>query len=106
VTDKTFVMIIEAAMEDARRMDAPLSVRLKTVADKVRELSPDFADIVDRPVARLAGNGAGMSAPRPGDAKAPFLLPSSRSANGCPNSSNTVRISGATSSKRRPMVGA
>src|SRR5271165_4763659 len=75
VTEKTFVEILQAATEDARRMDAPLSVRLQTVADKVRELSPAFADVVERLVARLADNGVGVTAPRPGELMPPFLLP-------------------------------
>jgi hypothetical protein len=40
MTEKTFAEILSAATEEARRMDAPLSVRLQTVADKVRELTP------------------------------------------------------------------
>jgi peroxiredoxin len=75
VTEKTFAEILDAATEDARRMDAPLSVRLQTVADKIRELSPAFADVIDRLVARLADNVVGMSAPGPGDPMPPFLLP-------------------------------
>jgi peroxiredoxin len=75
VTDKTFVEIIDAATENARRMDAPLSVRLQAVADAVREVSPAFADVIDRLIARLADNGVGMTAPGPGDPMPPFLLP-------------------------------
>ncbi len=56
-------------------MDAPLSVRLQAVADKVRELSPAFSDVIERLVARLADNGVGVAAPRPGEAMPPFLLP-------------------------------
>ncbi len=68
--EKTFAEILE----DARRLDAPLSVRLQMVADKIRELSPAFADVIERLVARLADNGVGMSAPGPGDLMPPFLL--------------------------------
>jgi peroxiredoxin len=75
VTEKTFVEILEAATEDARRMDAPLSIRLQAVADKVRELSPAFADVIERLVARLADNGVGVAAPQPGEAMPSFLLP-------------------------------
>src|SRR5271165_6415715 len=75
VTEKTFAEILEAATEEARRMDAPLSVRLQAVADTVRELSPPFADVIDRLVARLADNGVGVTAPRPGEPMPPFLLP-------------------------------
>ncbi len=75
VTEKSFTESLEAATEEARRMDAPLSVRLQAVADRVRELSPAFADIVDRMVARLAENSVGLEAPRPGETMPPFLLP-------------------------------
>ena len=75
MTEKTFAEIIEAATEDARRMDAPLSVRLQAVADTVRELSPRFAEVIERLVARLADNGVGVAAPGPGEPMPPFLLP-------------------------------
>ncbi len=75
MTEKTFAEILDAATEDARRTDAPLSVRLQTIADKVRELNPAFADVIDRLIARLADNGVGMTAPGPGDVMPPFLLP-------------------------------
>src|SRR5208337_3613540 len=71
VTEKTFAEILEAATEEARRMDAPLSVRLQAVADTVRELSPPFADVIDRLVARLADNGVGVTAPGPGEPMPP-----------------------------------
>ena len=75
VTEKTFIESLDAATKEARRMDAPLSVRLQAVADKERELSTPFADIVDRMVARLAENGVGLAAPRPGETMPHFLLP-------------------------------
>ena len=75
MTEKTFAEILEAATEEARRMDAPLSVRLNIVADTVRGLSPAFAEVIDRMVARLADNGVGVTAPRPGEPMPPFLLP-------------------------------
>jgi peroxiredoxin len=75
VTEKTFAEILEAATEEAQRMDAPLSVRLQAVADTVRELSLPFADVIDRLVARLADNGVGVTAPGPGEPMPPFLLP-------------------------------
>ena len=56
-------------------MDAPLSVRLNMVAATVRGLSPAFAEVIDRMVARLADNGVGVTAPRPGEPMPPFLLP-------------------------------
>ena len=80
VTEKSFTESLEAATEEARRMDAPLSVRLQAVADRVRELSPAFADIVDRMVARLAENSVGLEAPRPGETMPPFSCPTRRGA--------------------------
>ncbi len=56
-------------------MDAPLSVKLNIVADTVRGLSPAFAEVIDRMIARLADNGVGVTAPRPGEPMPPFLLP-------------------------------
>ena len=62
MADKSFAEIIEDATEDARNMDAPVSVRLQRVADEVRQLSPAFADIVARMISRLADNGVGHGA--------------------------------------------
>jgi peroxiredoxin len=75
VTENTFAESLDAATEEARRMEARLSVRLQTVADKVRALSPAFADVIDRLIARLADNGVGVTAPRTGEPMPPFLLP-------------------------------
>lgn len=71
MTGKTFAETFDAA----RRMDAPLSVRLRTIAEATRALDPGFADRIDRLVARLADNGVGLLAPRPGEPMPPFLLP-------------------------------
>lgn len=75
MSEKTFSELVDSATEAARDADAPLSVRLKAVADEVRRLSPEFAEVVDRIVARLADNGVGLAAPRPGDPMPDFLLP-------------------------------
>lgn len=75
MAEKSFVEIIDDTTDAARRLDAPLSVRLKVVADEVRRLSPTFADIVDRIVARLADNGVGLAAPKPGEPMPEFVLP-------------------------------
>jgi len=77
MADKTFVEILQEKTDACRLMDAPLSVRLKSVADEVRRLSPDFADIVDRMVARLGANGVGLGAPKPGESMPDFVLPDS-----------------------------
>lgn len=75
MAEKTFSELINSATEAARRTDAPLSVRLKAVADEVRRLSPEFAEVVDRMVARLDDNGVGLAAPKPGEPMPEFMLP-------------------------------
>jgi peroxiredoxin len=75
MAEKTFAHILEDATERSRDMDAPLGERLKAVADEVRRISPEFADIVDRMVARLAASRVGQSAPRPGEPMPDFMLP-------------------------------
>jgi peroxiredoxin len=72
---KSFAEILDEATDRARDLDAPLNVRLQTVADEVRRLSPAFADIVDRMVSRLADNGVGLAAPKPGEIMPDFVLP-------------------------------
>lgn len=56
-------------------MDAPLSDRLSALASDVRRLVPDFADVVERMIARLQAAGTGSEAPQPGEAMPDFLLP-------------------------------
>ena len=75
MTEKTFVQILEDATDRSRDMNVPLGERLKAVADEVRRLSPEFADIVDRMVARLVANNVGQSAPQPGEPMPEFILP-------------------------------
>jgi len=75
MTEKTFVQILEDATDRSRDMNVPLGERLKAVADEVRRLSPEFADIVDRMVARLVANNVGRSAPQPGEPMPDFILP-------------------------------
>src|SRR5260370_40646973 len=75
MAEKTFAEILEDATERSRDMDAPLGERLRAVADEVRRLSPEFADIVDRMVARLEANSVGQSAPQPGEPMPDFMLP-------------------------------
>ena len=75
MTEKTFVQILEDATDRSRDMNVPLGERLKAVADEVRSLSPEFADIVDRMVARLVANNVGQSAPQPGEPMPDFILP-------------------------------
>jgi peroxiredoxin len=56
-------------------MDAPLAERLQGFADDVRKINVEFAEVVDRMVARLKESGAGEAAPRPGDEMPDFMLP-------------------------------
>src|SRR5262245_30370062 len=61
--------------ERCRNMDARLDERLAAFAGDVRRVSPEFADVVDRMVARLHATAAGAEAPRPGEPMPDFLLP-------------------------------
>jgi peroxiredoxin len=61
-------------------MDAPLNARLKAVADEVARLSPDFAAVVGRMVARLEANEVGQSAPQVGEPMPDFILPDEKGA--------------------------
>ena len=63
------------AFERCRDLDAPLNERLDAYSIAVRKVIPPYADAVDRLVARLSGNGAGASAPRPGELMPAFVLP-------------------------------
>ncbi|WP_233416707.1 peroxiredoxin-like family protein [Halovulum marinum] len=56
-------------------MDAPLEQRLTVMADDVRRLAPQFAQVVDRMVDRLRAAGAGAEAPGIGEVMPPFVLP-------------------------------
>lgn len=67
--------LLEQSTQRCLRMDAPLGQRLQAFADDVRELSPQFADIVDGMVGHLHATGTGAAAPGPGDAMPSFLLP-------------------------------
>jgi peroxiredoxin len=69
------VAALEVAFQRSRMMDAPLSARLRVVADEVRALSTDFAEAVDAFVGRLERAGAGEGAPKVGDQMPPFILP-------------------------------
>ena len=67
MAEKTFAEILDDVTEQSRMMDAPLGERLKAVAEEVARLSPEFAAIVERMIARLEASSVGQSAPRPGE---------------------------------------
>ncbi|WP_310473862.1 peroxiredoxin-like family protein [Sandarakinorhabdus sp.] len=69
------IAALVAEVEDSRRIDVPLGDRLRRLADRVRDLSPVYADAVDRFVSRLESVGAGASAPQVGDIMPDFMLP-------------------------------
>ena len=68
--------LLDASTARCLAMDAPLAERLQAFADDVRTLSPEFAGIVERMVARLRDAGTGLSAPGPGEPMPAFVLPS------------------------------
>ncbi|MGE0025193.1 MAG: peroxiredoxin-like family protein [Hyphomicrobium sp.] len=78
MTERALADQLAACTERCRAMDAPLSDRLSAFAHDVRRLDPDFADVVERMVARLRAAGAGSEAPRPGEPMPEFLLPDER----------------------------
>jgi peroxiredoxin len=66
---------LTAAFEEARALAAPLGERLQAYARSLREFHPNFADAVDRLVARLREGALIADAPKEGDAMPAFLLP-------------------------------
>ncbi len=67
--------IIAQVFDQVRDMDAPLSVRLRLMAEAVKKGSPRFADAVEELVGRLERSGVGQTAPRVGEPMPPFMLP-------------------------------
>jgi len=66
---------LRSAFQRCRDMEGTLNEQLRAYADASREVFPAYGEAVDRLVARLGGNGGGETAPRPGDAMPPFMLP-------------------------------
>jgi peroxiredoxin len=62
-------------VQAAIALEAPLNERMAVIAAAVRNLSTTFAEAVDCMVQRLQDQGAGVTAPAPGDVMPPFLLP-------------------------------
>src|SRR5690349_19040529 len=75
MAEKVLADELAACTERCRNMDARLSDRLAAFADDVRRLSPEFADVVERMIARLKDTGTGTEAPKPGEPMPDFLLP-------------------------------
>ncbi|MEQ1809945.1 MAG: peroxiredoxin-like family protein [Terricaulis sp.] len=69
------VTALENTTEEAIASGKPLAERLRMIADRVRELSPQFADAVDTFVGRLVGAEAGAAAPQVGERLPRFVLP-------------------------------
>ncbi len=67
--------LLDACEQRCRTMNAPLPVRLQSYASEVRRVLPEYADIIDRMIARLDTAGAGKASPHPGDPMPDFLLP-------------------------------
>ncbi|WP_314949373.1 peroxiredoxin-like family protein [Bradyrhizobium cosmicum] len=66
---------LRLAFQRCRDMEGTLNEQLRTYADASRQVFPAYGAAVDRLVERLNGNGGGETAPRPGDAMPPFMLP-------------------------------
>ncbi|TYO68182.1 AhpC/TSA family protein [Bradyrhizobium hipponense] len=66
---------LKLAFQRCKDMEGTLNEQLRAYADAGREIFPAYGDAVDHLVIRLNGNGGGESAPRPGDAMPPFMLP-------------------------------
>jgi peroxiredoxin len=69
------VAALDATADEAIASGKPLAVRLRMIADRVRELSPQFAEAVDTFVGRLIGAEAGATAPQVGEKLPRFVLP-------------------------------
>ncbi len=63
------------AFQQCRDMEGSLREQLEAYAAAGRNIFPAYGDAVDQLVARLNENGGGESAPQPGEAMPPFLLP-------------------------------
>jgi peroxiredoxin len=75
MAEPSIAEILEETTERCRNLDAPLAGRLQAFADEVRALNSEFADTVERMVARLRASGAGEKAPGPGEPMPEFMLP-------------------------------
>ncbi|MBR0757414.1 AhpC/TSA family protein [Bradyrhizobium jicamae] len=69
---------LRQAFLHCRDMEGSLRERLEAYAAAGRDIFPAYSEAVDRLVGRLKQNGGGESAPRPGEAMPPFMLPDDR----------------------------
>jgi len=75
MTANPLVAALDQTAQEAMASGKPLAERLRMVADRVRELSPQFAEAVDTFVGRLTGAEAGARAPQIGEKLPRFVLP-------------------------------
>jgi peroxiredoxin len=75
MAEPSIAEILEETTERCRNLDMPLADRLQAFANEVRALNAEFADTVERMVARLKAAGAGENAPQPGEPMPEFMLP-------------------------------
>lgn len=75
MTEKNVVELPEQSAGNSPMIDAPLSTRLKAVADEVARHNPEFTVAVERMVARLEASHVGQSAPQVGETMPDFVLP-------------------------------
>jgi peroxiredoxin len=66
---------LKLAFQRCRDMDGTLNEQLRAYADASRYVFPAYGEAVDHLVTRLNGNGGGETAPHPGEAMPPFMLP-------------------------------
>jgi len=66
---------LEEAFQEVRHRDVSLRERLDYIADKVRAISPGYAEAADNFVDRLEHAGAGDQAPQVGEPMPRFVLP-------------------------------
>ena len=66
---------LKLAFQRCRDMEGTLNEQLRAYAKAGREIFPAYGEAVDLLVERLAANGGGENAPRPGEAMPTFILP-------------------------------
>ncbi len=69
---------LQDAFDHCRDMDGSINDRLAHYARALKDINPDFADAVERMIARLQTNGCGETAPAVGESMPLFALPDER----------------------------